>query len=79
MRRMIAQKQAQGLKKLNENIVINDIGTQVVIGGNVIIESTESLNMFDSNGEPTPIIYFENGHMFVYNGENYLEFAPVES
>lgn len=78
MRRMIAQKQAQGLKKLNENIAINDIGTQVVIGGNVIVESIESLNVFDSNGDPQPIIYFENGHLFVYDGEKHVEFAPVE-
>lgn len=78
MRRMIAQKQAQGLKKLNENIVVNDIGTQVNIGGFVIVEDIESIRVLDSNGYPEPIIYFENGHLFVYDGEKYVEFAPVE-
>lgn len=39
MRRMITSKQAKGLEKLNENIVINEDGTQVEIGGNVAIDS----------------------------------------
>lgn len=43
MRRMITAKQAKGLEKLNENIVINEDGTQVEIGGNVVLESIEQL------------------------------------
>ena len=43
MRKMIPAKQAKGLEKLNENIVINDDGTQVEIGGNIAVESIEQL------------------------------------
>lgn len=68
MRRMIAQKQAEGLKKLNENIVINDSGTQVEIGGNVVIESAEQIGIIDSNGEFKSLFkYGEGGTITMLN------------
>ena len=43
MRRMITAKQAKGLEKLNNNIVINEDGTLVEVGGNIAVESIEQV------------------------------------
>lgn len=43
MRKLVPSKQIKGLAKLNNNIVVNDEGTQVEIGGNVALESIEQL------------------------------------
>lgn len=79
MRRMIGKAQAEGLKRLNENIVINDIGTQVEIGGNVVIEDIGSIGTMNGDLYVSVFHFDSNNHLLVWNGTEYVEFAPVES
>lgn len=79
MRRMIGKSQAEGLKKLNENIVINDTGTQVEIGGNVIVENLGNIGVMEGSLFVALFHFDSNNHLLVWNGTQYVEFAPVES
>lgn len=79
MRRMIGKAQAEGLKKLNENIVINEDGTRVEIGGNIAIEDIGSIGTMSGELYVSVFHFDANNHLLVWNGTEYIEFAPVES